>query len=472
MSKPAAASGNRAGLGERLVQIAPEKLFALAAGLAGFILIGVIPPLAGGNEELNFQRAASISAGQLLPGPTELPGGIADLLTITHATFAEGSKPPLSYSRQQFDQVASLKLRAEEPKAVAPNPIAVLNPISYLPQVLAIAVGVAMGLSPLAIFYAGRIAGLIAGIALTFFAIRIMPAHKHSLAGIALLPPFLFSRSTFDADQFTNGLAFLVLATIIREIGAERRIRPGTVSALAFGAFLLAQAKSAYFLLPLQAFAIPVSRFVSRTSKTVVCAIICIPGIVASLGWMLLLHGGYFAGLRYRTWSGIVDPDAQVQLVLSHPLAFAGTLVHTVFGTAFIPNAVVGLLGVFGPPVMLPIAVILVIGFLLAATAIAEDRVDEPQLRSGATRALAAVISIATVALILTLLYLQWTRFEGPVIDGFSGRYLYPMAPLILLLFGATGRPVLRLSTSAWLTMLALVSAGATIWMAWQTYLG
>jgi uncharacterized membrane protein len=453
------------------VRIAPDRLFLLVASIAGLLLVALIPPLAGGNEELNFQRAATIAGGHLLPGPAMLPGGVADLLDVTHRTFAEGTRPPLHYSRAQFDEVAALELRSDHPTLVEPNPIAVLNPVSYLPQGPAIWLGMKLGLPPLALFYLGRLAGLAAAIALTFFAIRIMPAHRHGLAAVALLPPLLFSRSTLDADQLTNGLAFLFLALTLRAIARNGRLKARTTGALALGAVLLAQAKSAYLLLPLMSLAIPVRRFGSTRAKALACALIGLPGILASAAWMLILKHGYFASLRYRTWSGIVDPDAQVQLILAHPFGYAGTLLHTLFGTAFIPNALVGIFGVFGPPVMLPLAVIVAIAALFVLTLVAGEKVTEPALRSWQARGLALAISGATLLIILTLLYLQWTRVGAPAVDGFSGRYLYPLAPLLLLFAPAVGKRIFSLSASQWLAIFALASSTATIWMTWATYL-
>jgi len=50
-----------------------------------------------------------------------------------------------------------------------------------------------------------------------------------------------------------------------------------------------------------------------------------------------------------------------------------------------------------------------------------------------AVKILALLIAFATIAIILTLLYMQWTRVGAPTVDGFAGRYLYPLVPLILL---------------------------------------
>jgi uncharacterized membrane protein len=452
------------------LRFAPEWLFLLFALVGGLVLVALIPPLAGGNEEMNFQRAAMVANGHLLVKPAMLPGGIAELLDITDRTFSEGAQPPLHYSRKQFDEVAALKLRANQPRLVEPNPIAVLNPVSYLPQAPVMAAAQAVGLSPLAIFYLGRIAGLVAGIALTFFAIRIMPVRRYSLAAVALLPPILFSRSTLDADQLTNGLAFLFLAIAIREIGASGPIRGRTVAALAITAFLLAQAKSAYLLLPLLTLAIPAQRFATTGRKTAACAFIIVPGIVFSLGWMLLLKLTYFAGLEYRTWSGIVQPHQQLAWIASHPFGYGAVLLATLFGTPFFARILIELLGVFGPPVQLPMLVIVALAGLLMLTVASDGRITAPSLKAMAIRGLAIAIAVVTVLLILTLLYLQWTHFGSAVVDGFNGRYLYPLAPLLLLLLPSVGRKLFGLASPIWLALLGGVSVVATSMMTAWTY--
>jgi uncharacterized membrane protein len=167
----------------------------------------------------------------------------------------------------------------------------------------------------------------------------------------------------------------------------------------------------------------------------------------------------------------VVEPDRQIAYVLSEPLTYAGTLLQTVFGTAFIPNTIVGFFGIFGPPVMMPILLITVLAFLLAATIVAEERVTQPPLRALSTRLLALAIAGATVVIILTLLYLQWTRFGAATIDGFRGQYLYPLAPLLLLAVPSSGRRIFLLSAPGWLAILAAVSVAGTWWMTWWTYL-
>lgn len=466
------AGGARIGDRRRVYDLAPEWLFLIVASFAGLILIALIPPLAGGNEQMNFQRAVSVANGQPLVKPVPIPGGLIDLTSRADARFREGAQPPFGYSRSDWQPLADIPLQAAQPRISRPNPIAVLNPASYIPQAAAIAIAEASALSPLMIFYLGRVGGLIGGIALTFFAIRIMPVHKLGLTALALMPPVLFSRSTLDADQLTNGLAFLFAAMAAREIGSSGRLSEARIAGLAIAAFLLALSKSAYLLIPLLSLAIPAKRFGSMRRKSLACALICLPGIIGSLAWMLLLKLTYFTAVKYRTWSGVVDPQQQLALVLSHPFTFAGTILRTLFATLFLPLAVIQFLGTFGPPVTMPLLLIVAVAGLLAATILSDAPTALRPLRSGPTRILVAAIVVLTLGLILTLLYLQWTRLGGPVIDGFNGRYLYPLAPLLLLMIPGTGKPLFRLPSSAWLLGLAIVSVGGTFWTTVHTYYG
>lgn len=445
-------------------------MFAWFALLGGLMLVALIPPTAGGNEIFNLQRSASIAAGSWRVEAASVPAGMNRFLAEARADFPAGAKPPYSYSVAEVERLASIPLEAERRTTLRPNPVAVLNPVSYLPQVPALWLGERLGLSPMALFYLGRLAGLAAGILLTFFAIRAIPVHSYAFAAIALLPTILFSRSTFDADQFTNGLAFLFLAMVIREIVAEGPMPPRIVAVLALTAFLLAQCKSAYLFLPFFALAIPRSRFRLSGGKAAACTLVIVPGLAASAAWMLLLKDGFFEGIRYVTWSGAVFPDLQVRWVLSNPLEYAAVLLRTVFLTSFIPVTILGLIGIFGPPVMLPPLLYPVFAIALAAVFIAEPSGMPERLRSWSVRVLATVLLASSVGMILTLLYVQWTRVGSPVVEGFQGRYLYPMIPLVLVLLPSGGKPMFGLQPPGWVALIGAGSIGATCWVTWTTY--
>ena len=80
------------------------------------------------------------------------------------------------------------------------------------------------------------------------------------------------------------------------------------------------------------------------------------------------------------------------------------------------------------------------------------------------------VLALVSVVIILTLLYVQWTRVGGPVIDGWNGRYVYPLAPLAVLLTRGRNEQLFRLAPVHWLALVGTLSVGFTLWTTMQIY--
>jgi uncharacterized membrane protein len=448
----------------------PASLFVLLATIGGLILVVLIPPLGGSNETFNFQRAFSVASGDVLIKTYYVPRGVAEIIDTARVNIPFGVHPPYSYTREEFQALADIPLDAQNPVEMEPNGIAVLHPLSYLPQVPVLFLGETFGLRPIVLFYLARFAGLLAGIALTYFAIKAIPIHKHALAAIALLPIVVYSRSQLDADQFTNGLAFLFLAWVMREIVAGGPITRRALAGLIVTGFILAQCKSAYLLLPLYALAIPAERFRSTGHKWAWSALIAAPGLVASFAWMLSLKHGYFAGIHYKTWSGSVYPDGQMDFILSDPLGYAAVVWRTLFTTPFLPVTAFELIGISAPWLIFPSAIFSVFFVGIAAVFICEPVPARGRLQSSSTRSIATLLFLSSAGIILTLLYLQWTRLGGPVIEGFQGRYLIPTLPLLLLLLPSGGRTSLGLSTRGWVILVGTASIVSTSLTVWTNY--
>src|ERR1700683_5295482 len=224
----------------------PEYLFLAFGALASLVLLVLIPPLAGGNEPNNFQPVAAAAAGHVLIEPAMVPKGIVRLIDAANHQFPEGAKPPYHYSGAQIRALASIPLSRNDPATPNPNAITALNPVSYIPQVVAYWLGLALDLSPLALFFLGRIAGAVTSLALTFLAIRRMPFHPYCLAALALLPTIVFSRTTLDAEQLTHAIAFYFAASAFAAMVEPGKLSPRSFAALALSGLLIAQSKSAY----------------------------------------------------------------------------------------------------------------------------------------------------------------------------------------------------------------------------------
>jgi uncharacterized membrane protein len=439
----------------------PDLLFLLIAGPVGLVLCFLIPPLGAGNETHNFPRVAGIAYGRLLVGPAEVPAGIGDFIDEGARFFQE---LPFGFTRAEYSTMAAIPLRADASVTLPSDPIAIHHPLSYLPQVMAFRLVAVVDAAPLTLFYVTRVAGFVAALLLTFCAIRLMPSHRYALAALALLPPIVYSRSTVDADPLTNALAFLFIACTLRAMVGEGLLEVRRLLGLAVLAFVIAQCKSAYLVLPPIALAIPVARFETRAAYWRWMALLVLPGILGSVGWMLLVKQGMFAaGVNYTTWSGQVDPDAQMRLILQHPLDYAAVLLHKLFLTPFFLRTVVEIVGLFGPPVLLAPAIALTLIALFVLAVLADPTKDVAYPRS--LRWLAPLIVAAFLVLTLTLLYVQWTGLGKDTIDGFQGRYLFPLLPLLLVLVRATPG---RLSRAAGCAVLAPGVVG-TVAMLWKT---
>jgi len=426
----------------------PARFFLIVGGVFGLILVFLIPPMGGGNEEFNFQRAASISYGGWIIEPMQTPQGINDFIRQSSHFFYEGLQSPFGYSRDDFARASALKLQPETPATLNPNPIAILNPSAYLPQAAAMRLMAQLEAKPLVLLYLGRLVGFLCALGLTFAAIRIIPSHQYTLCTLALLPPLLFGRSTLDADQITNGLAFFFLALVLRESVRQDAITNRTLWVLALCAFIMAQCKIAYLFLPILVLGIPQGRFAGR-SRSGWMVMIIVPGILASALWALHLKHGYFSNITYTTWAGLVNPDAQMSWIAQHPFQYLVVLSKTVISASFLVNTLEQFLGMFGPAIVLPP---LMLG-LLAVGLYGTIRTDPSASGAVYPRAVkwwALVLSIGTPLIILTLLYIQWNGLHAATIQGFQGRYLYPLLPLLVLTLPHGERPATPQTHARW----------------------
>jgi uncharacterized membrane protein len=249
-------------------------------------------------------------------------------------------------------------------------------------------------------------------------------------------------------------------------------VQPGKISAraltvLVLSALVVAQCKSAYLLLPLLALAIPVERFGSRWGWMVASALVILPGIVTSAVWMIALKNSFFAGAQYHTWAGNVYPDRQMAHIIANPLSYVTALLRTMFASNLVPIALLGFIGIFGPPVAMPVIFYAaILGCLLIVL-----RGESSRPVPAAARWLAPAIFAAGFVLILTLLYVQWDGVDAPVVNGFQGRYLYPLvAPLLVFLPRRKSGPFLGLESKHWAGVLGVFALSGTFLVTWTTY--
>jgi uncharacterized membrane protein len=318
--------------------------------------------------------------------------------------------------------------------------------------------------------YIGRFSGLIMAILLTAAAIRIIPSHRYTLSPLALLPPITFGRSTLDADQLNNALAFLLIALILREVLATGLITKRRITSLALCAFFAAQCKTAYVFLPLLALAIPATRFSGQTKRFFTMTLLFLPGMIASIAWAVHLKTNFFIGTIYRTWAGIVDSDAQIAFILTQPLDYLMVFLNTLYSQEFWGTTIYGLIGIVGPFVLASWVIALL--FALFVVLALSDSLDV-KAYSQTVKWLGIIIFVLSAGLTLTFLYLQWNPPQGATIRGFNGRYLYPVLPLLFpLVPKLLSRPFLNIMPRQYAITIAWIGLVGTLYTSYTQYYG
>ncbi len=452
----------------KIVLHRPETIFLFLALAFGFAFIALTPPAGGYDENFHYQRIAALAYGHLLEKESAVPAGLVTFPQKAYDIVSGNAPHHHVYTRADYQALAAIPLSANEPGTLKLNYFTIHNPLPYLPQALAFRAGAAFGLSPLALLYIARIAGLLASVALTYAALCRMPSHRYLLAALALLPTAVFLRSLAHDDGITNGIAFWFIAEIFR--AATRDEKPPIARLAALG-FALAQCKSGYVLLPLLALAVPPARFASGKAWLQSVALIALPGMFASAAWVLWAKHLYFAGEHYHTWGGDAYPDAQMQLILHHPLTFLNTLLHGMLLESP-PVKLLSIIGILGwTDIALPQwgywAVIL--GALSLAMS---DATANKAVYNRTVRVLAAALFLASFALILSMLYVQWTGLGAPSVQGFQGRYFFPLLPLLLIFV----KPLQGAQMAKWagpaLWFTAGAGLGAALWALSVHYFG
>ena len=415
MSQPVAGSG-----------VAPERLFAVVAAAFGLAFVVATPPYDAPDEHRHFARAFLVAEGQLGPNGAGADGEArvpASLLRLHPRLGWQKPARPCHHTPAELSALAAVPLAPDE--RVALDTRTPYTALAYLPFALPIALGRGLGLPPVHLLRIARVGGLAAWCALVALAIRLTPAGKWVFAALALLPTAVFHASAVSADGVTLGVAYLFLAVVLR-LSFESGVRVSRREAawlLVLGA-ALASVKPGYALLALTVLAVPASRFETPRARRLLwlglAAAVVLPGALWA-AWVVLA--------AERPPVPGADPVQQLTLVAGDPLGMAGRVAESWlrFGKQY-ALTFVGVLGILD--VELPGPLYLGYGLGLLAVALADD---PPRAFGRGVRLGFVALFAASVVLLMTLVYVAWNPPGGAVVRGFGGRYLLPLAPLLLL---------------------------------------
>ena len=436
--------------------------FAIAAFVIGTGFVFVNPPMKAPDECAHFARAYQLQSLQLSPQKQNgiLGGYVPAGIPILAIRFAKVSFDGARVA--QMLDARKIPFDVRDIRFIVFPSIARYPWIPFIPQAVGIAIARPFCNSAIAVMYAGREVNLIGYILLVFVALRLMPDPRArlSLALIGLLPMSLYLAASLSADAVTIAMSFVVATALWRMIFLTGRASNGDIALLVVSTILLSLTKFAYAPISLLALAIPKNRLGNARQYRTLIFMLPVYNCAAIFLWMLQFHGMPSVDLNPA-----VRPAAQEQYILHHPGAIPPMLLHTM--TLYGKEIFSGVIGSFGwNEILMPAVLVVIYAIILFIPLMT----SAPPRRWGVA-IFAISIAVADSLAILIDYYIQTRPLAEQTIEGFQGRYLIPLLPMLIFLLGAKPRFAPRLDRLL-LIIAILISAFAVIFLAQELYPG
>lgn len=426
---------------------AVRRFFLVVASITGLVYALLVPPFQSPDETAHFYRTAHLAAGHLMAVKTpdqRLGGQLPKNLTEFYRPFAQ-----LRYNyeakanRTDFQDAWELPLHPNETSFVDFPNVGYYAPFPYLFQACAMRVLLAFDCRPMLLFYTGRLATLAIWMALVFAAIQLMPFFSRPLAWLALLPSSLYLHASLTGDAVTNGLCFWLLAALLSLIFTEGKMAdaPHWLKAGIFiSSAMVTLSKPVYFPLVLLIWLVPKRKFSSVANFYAFAGGLCLVNL-ALLAWWYQYAGGLF--IPYGEYNPIyregvqlnerVQPHEQLAFVLSHPFGFLKTAVLSYFESA--PATLAHYFGKFGWEKNYLPGWLIGLLFLATAWVMVSDNstAGKPKTKH---RIGFFAIALAMMGALALVLYMQWMPVGADRVMALSGRYFFPVFPLLFFSVG------------------------------------
>lgn len=303
-----------------------------------------------------------------------------------------------------------------------------------IPTVLAILIGRTLHLGTYPLFYLGRIFNAVCFVTCAALAYRITPFGKNAVVALSLLPMTLHLTASFSYDVGIISLGLLLTALVLKAMtSAETISRKHSLSIIVIAA-MLAPCKVIYSTIILLALFIPSTKFPSKRSSLLFKAgvvivpilmilILRIPSIsaVANTAQDLDVRGaetGHFYGLSF---------------VLHNPLATAAIFARSFLekGDFYWSTALGKSLGWFQGNIAVPyfFCIPLLLIFIRAAQ---RDSIDSYVLSKKMRFVFLAIAGLSFLGCMFTM-FIGYTFDTQTTIEGVQGRYILPVAMLLIL---------------------------------------
>jgi len=405
-----------------------ENIYLLLAIITGIFYMALIPVGLVPDEKSHFLRAYEIADFHLVSDknedglggrvyPKELKEVIADTTEFTYQDVFKNRNTKTS-NEKEFLIFSNTSLYSF---------------VCYIPQSIGIFLAKTVHLAPLEIAYTGRIFNFACFLIIMYFSLKFIPCYKNTFMMIALLPITMQEAVSLSPDALTIATSFALISFVLYMKNKKKgQMNKKELIIMSILATILSMCKIVYLPLCLLLFLIPEERFKSKKDKYVKICLLAAFVILINVFW-LGLASSYLVEFQPG-----VNSKEQVKFILTNPFQYIQIIASTI-----IEKSDFYLFGFLGRslewfnlnlPYLFPL-----ITLVLLVLTIKKDKEKEILLEKK-DKMITIFIFCATILLIFTSLYVQWTSAYNKVIEGVQGRYFIPCFLLVPMLIASVDK--------------------------------
>lgn len=399
-----------------------QRIFAgLAFGIGLFYLV-TITPLSVPDEPHHYQSSYQLSNYLLFQWDVSEYGDAHD---FDYTNFVGHQNVSSGYLRIMKE----LGGKAFEGESIPiPHPRALSYFVEYLPQALGISLARILNFNFTTTFLIGRLFNLLFYAACLYFAVKRTPKFKLVIGLIGIMPMSLHQAASYSYDVFINGMAFVLIASILKAVYEENRLDRKDYLWILISGVLLAPAKVIYSAILLLCLLIPQECFRNKQQKFQGIALILTMAAVFVVLFQLNGLASMAAGTDELNWEG--QTNYTLNFVFQHPLRTAEIFLQT-----FIEWGDTWLYWMVGSSLSglsLSVPTWIINAFILVILLSVLSEADEKGRLSAIHRCSFLCVFVAVLLLAMASMFLGWTSDTRPIIQGVQGRYLIPVFPLLI----------------------------------------
>lgn len=407
-----------------------EHTFLIISLIFGVLWTFILPPFQSPDETVHLYRAYITSNGNFQCVNNNgsnaggyLPTSMGEFLNVLKAEnirFHPEKKQNLGTLKNSLEYFPNKEKEfIEFPGSCA------YSPVPYIPQSIGILLANLLGMPWLIILYVGRIVNLLAYIAISYWAIKLLPILKRALFLLLLMPMSLHQAGSLSADVLTISICVFYVAYILYLKYKEGVITKKENTFLVVLSALLGLLKITYFPLALLFLLLPKTKYKTTKTYYLYLSIVVISSFIFAGFWMLLT--------RKINLVFPVDPVEQLKTILNAPFDYFILLIKSFFYNNSLYTQFFGVFGWLDTP--LPVVFSYVFYAILLLVIILDSIKDKVEVSAVNIRngVYLLVLFIGCVFVIESALFLNWPQPSQDFINGVQGRYFIPIIMLFVL---------------------------------------